>query len=264
MKRAGNAVALATLLFMTVRILLSALPHPAAAPLSALLAVLLSGGLLSLLGELRGARDMLRLPRRDALPLLALLPLFVSLTALASIPSALLADLIGMNRTVEPSGALPLLLLTSALVPALAEELFCRFLCLYPFGSGKSAAVWLSAILFAALHLNLAQLPYAFGAGLLLGALVSLGGSVLLPILFHLVNNAASLLLWRFNADSPLVFAAIGLIGLLPLALPAVRRAARALLSRIALGQAARRELCEAILSPYSLPILACLLLSLL
>ncbi len=264
MKKTGSAVAAATLLFMTVRILGSASPHPAASAAVGLLSVLIPALVLHLLKELRGAKAMLLLPRREAFSLLFLIPLFIALTALLSIPSALLANLLGLNRTLAPSGALPLLLLGSALLPALVEELFCRFLCLFPFGAEKTSAVWLSAILFSVLHMNFAQIPYAFGAGLLLGAIASVSGSVLLPILFHLANNAASLLLWYLGADSLPVLLLIGGVGLLPLLSARMRNTASELLSRIAPDRRAWREIGDALLTPLLLPVLACLLLSLL
>ena len=265
MRRTGSAVSIAAFLFLLVRILGSAASHPVASAAVELLSVIIPTLVLLALGELRRSdQELLYPPRRDALLLFALLPLFIALTALLSIPSTLLADLLGLNRTAALSGALPALLFGAALLPALVEELFCRFVCLAPLGARKTAAVWLSAILFALLHVNFAQIPYAFCAGLLLGALASVSGSVWIPIAFHFANNAVSLLLWYFGVDVLLAMLLMGALGLLPLFSIRIRKTARVLICRIVPTREAWREIRAGLLSPLALPILACLLLSLL
>ena len=87
-------------------------------------------------------------------------------------------------------------LLASALFPAVAEEMLFRFLALsllLPFGKGR--AVLISALLFALFHQSFYQMPYAFGAGAVLGMAALYSDSFGLPFALHLCNNLLSLLL---------------------------------------------------------------------
>ena len=148
--------------------------------------------------------------RRAWLSLL-LLPLFVLLTAGVSFSFSALCRLLGIPlREVTPMASPLLAVLFDALLPALPEELFCRgalFSTLRPMG--RRTAVFGSALLFALMHANLAQLPYAFIAGIALGALYEFSGSLLFPILFHLANNLLSLSLY-FGLPLPVFFAVLG------------------------------------------------------
>lgn len=268
MKSAGNAVALAALLFLIVRILGSTLSGIAAEITVMLLSVLLPAALLYAIGYLRGGRELLLLPRRSALAYLPLLPPFILAVGLLAMLSTLLAEKMGLNRTVLPSGSLALVILTSALLPALVEELLCRFLCLHPFRESRAAAVWLSASVFAALHMNVAQLPYAFGAGIFLGALTVASGSLWLAVLFHFTNNLLSLLLWYFPIGS-VGFTVILTVYLSSLAVSLLlfirkecRTALQGLWQSILLRHRDRQIVRGAFLSLFSVPILFCLLIS--
>jgi membrane protease YdiL (CAAX protease family) len=159
--------------------------------------------------------------RKSILPFLPLLPVFLVGVLLLAYLSAILAKWMGLDRTVELTGSLPSVILTSAVMPALTEELLCRFLCLRPLARyGKAPAVLVSALLFSFMHLNMAQIPYAFCAGIFLGALALASGSVWLPILFHFANNLLSVLLWYFGNGSAAsdrilhVAAALAVLGL--------------------------------------------------
>lgn len=129
-------------------------------------------------------------PRRMASSLL-FFPLLLGMTVGLSALTSLLFPALAPNALPFT----PLALLTSALVPALAEESLFRLLTLsllLPYGKGR--AVCFSALLFALFHQNFYQMPYAFGAGLVLAAATLYSGSFLLPILLHFVNNLLSLL----------------------------------------------------------------------
>lgn len=78
---------------------------------------------------------------------------------------------------------------------ALAEELFFRGVILRGLLAYQKRllAVTFSAVLFAAVHLNLQQLPIAFAGGLLFGWLYARGGSLWPSIVAHIVNNLAAL-----------------------------------------------------------------------
>ena len=268
MKPVGTAVALATLLFLIIRILGSLISGLLAELAVSFLAVAIPAALLYALGILRGSRSTLLSPRRAALSYLPLLPPFILAVGMLAWLSTLLADLMGMNRTVDPSGNLALVILTSAVLPALTEELFCRYLCLHPFRTSRPAAVWLSASVFAALHMNVAQIPYAFGAGLFLGALTAASGSIWLAVLFHLANNLLSLLFWYFPTGSVgfAVTLAVYLASLAVSLLLFLRRGSREALRELLRSLCPRRPdlrlIGEVFLSFFSLPILFCLLFS--
>lgn len=93
---------------------------------------------------------------------------------------------------------LALLLFTSALIPAIVEELFFRGVVQQLFSDWTKkplAAVWLSATVFAALHFDLAEMPAILLAGLFLGYAFHLTGSLHTSILMHFVFNGSSILL---------------------------------------------------------------------
>jgi len=83
-----------------------------------------------------------------------------------------------------------------AVVPAVGEELFFRGLVMQPLRRyGDGFALVCSALLFSVLHQNMVQAPMAFFAGLALGWAALKTGALWAPILIHLWNNGASLVL---------------------------------------------------------------------
>ena len=60
------------------------------------------------------------------------------------------------------------------------------------------AAIVFSALVFGAIHLNLAQGTHAFLVGLLLGWMYYRTGSILPGVLFHWVNNTVAYLMFNF------------------------------------------------------------------
>ena len=217
MQRTGAVGGAMLLLWLLARILGAYLPGDAAVfgiqILAALLPALL---LLALPKNERGDETALFPPTEKAWAHFFLLPLFLLTVMLLSILSSLFAGLFGIDPPA-PEGPLPILFLNYALAPAISEEFFFRFLLFRLFlPYGKKTAVFVTAILFALVHVNLAQLPYALAAGLFLGALAASSGSFWIPFLFHLVNNALSLLLSRTGEIAPLaVIGALALIAAL-------------------------------------------------
>jgi len=63
-------------------------------------------------------------------------------------------------------------------------------------------AITVSALLFAVIHLNPAQMPHAFVIGLLLGWMYCRTGSILPGTLFHWVNNTAAFAVARLFPGS--------------------------------------------------------------
>ena len=144
-----------------------------------------------------GTKRLRILPEKGALPLLLLLPAFTLVICLTSLGWGALANLLGITvKGAEPIKPLTMAILLDAAVPAIGEECFVRgaiFSVLRP--HGRRTAVIGSAIVFSLMHASLAQIPYAFLAGILLGMLYEVSGGLLLPILFHFFSNLLSLFL---------------------------------------------------------------------
>ena len=82
--------------------------------------------------------------------------------------------------------------LTIGLLAPLAEEIVFRgaiLKSLLQLHHSPLTAVVVSAVLFALVHINPAQMPHAFLAGLLLGWMYFRTGSILPGMCFHWVNN---------------------------------------------------------------------------
>lgn len=110
-----------------------------------------------------------------------------------------------------------------ALLPALAEELFFRFVLTRALAPcGERQAILLSALLFALAHGNLFALPHTLLAGLALGLAAALTKSVWVSIAIHFANNLINVALF-FGGGEPIVLllplAAAALLALLSLAL---------------------------------------------
>jgi len=97
------------------------------------------------------------------------------------------------------------------LLAPVAEELVFRGAILRALLRWRPSQRWLmivvSALLFALIHLNPAQMPHAFLAGLLLGWLFMRTGSVIPGIAFHWANNTITYFIARLypNPDTQLV-----------------------------------------------------------
>ncbi len=103
------------------------------------------------------------------------------------------AELTELFLNVETLPALFFNIFMIAVIPALGEEFMFRGIVLRIFGQWSKnihIAVWVSAILFSAMHLQFyGFLPRLF-LGAILGYLFVWGGSIWLPVLAHFVNNA--------------------------------------------------------------------------
>lgn len=91
--------------------------------------------------------------------------------------------------------------ITTAIVPALCEELLFRGVILsrlLPFG--KTTAVLGSAVLFGLMHQNVEQIVYTTAAGIVLAVVCLQGGSIWGSVLVHFFNNLFSVteqILWE-------------------------------------------------------------------
>ena len=123
---------------------------------------------------------------------------------------------------VNTPTSLMLGLFVMAVLPALLEEMVFRgyvLRTLRPYGDGF--AILVSAILFALMHGNLRQIPFAVVVGLVLGWIVTATENIWLAVAVHFANNALSVILEYFGLSMSDSHAAvmnvlvIGLVGLL-------------------------------------------------
>ena len=147
------------------------------------------------------------LPRRPLSSLL-FLPLLLGVTIGCSCLTALLFP------SLKPGAAAftPMTVLTSALSPAIGEEMLFRYTCLallLPYG--KRFGVFVSALLFALFHQSFYQMPYALAAGIVLALAALYSRSLLLPIFLHFANNLLSLFIGnRLTTPGILLFVGLG------------------------------------------------------
>lgn len=95
-------------------------------------------------------------------------------------------------------------ILVVAVLPAIGEELLFRGILQKMIKSliGSShGAIWITAILFSALHLQFFGFLPRMLLGVLFGYLLEWTGSLWLPILAHFINNAAGVLIYFFTGE---------------------------------------------------------------
>ena len=98
--------------------------------------------------------------------------------------------------------------LVIGLLAPVCEELVFRGAVLRSLLRWKPANHWLaiaiSAVLFALIHLNPAQMPHAFAVGLLLGWLYYRTDSVVPGVVYHWINNTTAYVVYNFYPDPSL------------------------------------------------------------
>ena len=106
----------------------------------------------------------------------------------------------GMSVSLSLGGTeLLFAVIAFAILPALTEEFLFRGVILAEYESvSVPFAVVLSSLLFAMMHLNFSQLPVYFYCGIMLAIVLYTTRSLFAPMLVHLLNNIATLLLDRF------------------------------------------------------------------
>jgi membrane protease YdiL (CAAX protease family) len=106
-----------------------------------------------------------------------------------------IAPAVQMDRETFGEGAIFWLWCVAiCLQPAVVEELFFRYLSLGALRSvvGVHSAVWLSAMMFALAHIYVPlSLPVLFCLGVGLGYARVASGGMALPMVLHLLHNAA-------------------------------------------------------------------------
>ncbi len=82
-----------------------------------------------------------------------------------------------------------------AVIPALVEEFAMRGVVMQPLRKyGDRFAIVVSAVLFAALHGNMVQIPFAFIAGLSLGYFAIVTDSIWTSVAIHFLNNLSAVI----------------------------------------------------------------------
>lgn len=150
----------------------------------------------------------------SVLPLLA--PTVLVIGGISALTSLILS-LFGAQNQTDLSSHLIVEIAEHALIPAFFEELLFRYIPLRLLLShSKRGALLISAILFALGHVSLFQIPYALFAGLILGFVTLLSGSVLPAMILHFVNNTVSVLWMKYAPASHGVILAVLLVLLIP------------------------------------------------
>lgn len=102
---------------------------------------------------------------------------------------------IEMPETPKSVGGVLLFFLSTAVVPALVEEMALRGIIMQPLRRyGDWFAILCSALIFGLMHCNLVQIPFAFLAGIVIGYAVVVTESVWTGVLIHFMNNGFSVL----------------------------------------------------------------------
>lgn len=106
--------------------------------------------------------------------------------------------------TSEPNSPLgyALQIVAYAIVPPLVEEFAMRGVVMQPLRKyGDRFAIVVSAVLFAALHGNMVQIPFAFVAGLALGYFAIITNSIWTSVAIHCLNNLSATVISIYYAN---------------------------------------------------------------
>ena len=158
-------------------------------------------------------RDKRILPKKDGalmtLPLIA--PTILAVIGISYVTALLLNPVLGAPKAgAEIAGGGEFLL--HALIPSFFEELVFRFVPLVLLAPhSKRGAIVISSLLFAFVHFNPYQIPYALVAGAIYMAADLAFNSPLPGIAMHLLNNVTALL-WQREGFAPIVLTVLALL----------------------------------------------------
>ena len=153
---------------------------------------------------------------------------FISVVFLISFLTSLLLNLLGFSDSVDVSGNLFGVVVEHALLPAFLEEALFRFvplILLLPYS--KKNALVISSVMFAAVHCNLFQIPYALMAGFVLSMVALATGNVFSCVILHFLNNIASIAFMRCSGApnfNLIFFLSLGVLCAASLCVIALRR----------------------------------------
>lgn len=107
-----------------------------------------------------------------------------------------LQNSVSMSENVSNPLEIVLYIISTAIVPAFAEEFAFRGILMGTLRKfGDSFAIITSAIVFGAMHGNIAQIPFAFILGLVLAYVDCKTNSILPSIIIHFLNNFYAVML---------------------------------------------------------------------
>ncbi|MCH5197731.1 MAG: CPBP family intramembrane metalloprotease [Oscillospiraceae bacterium] len=117
-----------------------------------------------------------------------------------------------------------ILILHSAVVPAMVEEFAFRGVLMQPLRKfGDKFAIISSAVLFGLIHGNMTQMPFAIIAGLALGYSATVTGTLRTSIAIHFLNNfisvMVSVVMTRFGEGPAAMFSSAVIYGFIILGL---------------------------------------------
>ncbi|MBQ8302657.1 MAG: CPBP family intramembrane metalloprotease [Clostridia bacterium] len=193
MKKSTVSITLSNMLFILLLSVSGAISGVMSEVVYAL-SFLIPSAILLYISRGRGDKLSLSISAKGTLTTLTALPAVVGGIFLISYLTALLMAGFGFSNNVELSGDMWQLVLTSALIPALFEELLFRYATLSALGDmPNSKKVIISAFFFAFSHCSFFSIPYAFFAGIAFAALDIVTGSVLPSVILHFINNLISI-----------------------------------------------------------------------
>lgn len=109
-----------------------------------------------------------------------------------------------------------LYLLGMAAVPALVEEFAIRGVVMQSLRRyGDKFAIFMSALVFALMHGNMVQIPFAFIAGLMIGYAVTVTGSMWTGVAIHFLNNFVSVMMQVVQDNLPMSMQNLVLLGMI-------------------------------------------------
>lgn len=110
----------------------------------------------------------------------------------------------------------PVGILTIGLVGPIVEEIIFREAIIgYSIGKGMKPlhAVMMSALLFGIIHINPAQIPFAFAMGMLFGLVYLRSRSIVLAGIIHIINNSIAAIQVYVLGDSALEMSLVDMFG---------------------------------------------------
>ena len=190
MKRATIACTLMSLCFLASKLLFSSLASPLSDLLGTLLVFL---GAALLLWRIPPQKSFRFWEKDTASYLLLFFPFFVTVWALGAATEAI-GGCFGLSNEIDTAAPVWELYLCQVVLASFAEELAFRYVFLrYLAPYHRGFALLTCSTVFALMHVQILQLPYAFLAGAMLAALTLLSSSPLPAFLFHLFNNTVHL-----------------------------------------------------------------------
>ena len=144
----------------------------------------------------------LNISRKDLELTLPCIAPLLALVFLISWLTTLILSHFGEGSTTDVSGNLARVIFTHALVTAALEEVLFRYIPLaYLAPYSKRMTVLISALLFAFVHGNIYQIPYAFVAGAVFAVIDIAFDSVAPSFVIHFANNTASIFWLRYGGE---------------------------------------------------------------